>query len=81
MRSAQILAEAADGAGTSSNARNEIFNITNGDTFHLAAYVAEDREDVRHGLYQYRADARFEQSSSTDQLLVARMLSRTLMIS
>ena len=33
MSSAQILAEAADWAGTSPNARNEIFNITNGDTF------------------------------------------------
>jgi nucleoside-diphosphate-sugar epimerase len=33
MSSAQILVEAADWAGTSPNARNEIFNITNGDTF------------------------------------------------
>ncbi len=31
--SADILAEAADWAGTSPNARNEIFNITNGDYF------------------------------------------------
>ena len=33
MSSEQILVEAADRAGTSPNARNEIFNITNGDTF------------------------------------------------
>ena len=33
MSSAQILAEAADWADTSPNARNEIFNIANGDTF------------------------------------------------
>jgi nucleoside-diphosphate-sugar epimerase len=31
--SADVLAEAADWAGTSPNARNEIFNITNGDYF------------------------------------------------
>jgi nucleoside-diphosphate-sugar epimerase len=31
--SADILAEAADWAGTSENAKNEIFNITNGDYF------------------------------------------------
>jgi hypothetical protein len=33
LSSADVLAEAADWAGTSPNARNEIFNITNGDYF------------------------------------------------
>ena len=51
MSSAQIFAEAADWAGTSQSAQRDL-QYYQWRHLPLAAYVAEDREDVRHGLYR-----------------------------
>jgi nucleoside-diphosphate-sugar epimerase len=47
--SADILAKATIWAGSSEVARNKIFNITNGDYFRLAAYVAAHCENASNG--------------------------------